>query len=1046
MKDILEFVFNDEEIKSYVQERRLAFLESELGYPMDLGNIEQDTKVIKIEYLLINKLLSSSTEDFENFSQKGFYDQAYEILKSFDIDNEYFASLFTKYFGLQDIDYYSLYYFYLASLAIKSDKTIQIRLDLKKYKSKNYAQLSDWQAIVSNKIIEAFILLVRKENGFDDIRNALSLIDDLKTSQKDFEEIYLKQENHFEEEVRKAETLLGWYHISKAITEIAEYLIKGYNYEGNLESEIRIHLDLSKNLFSSNARLKDFAIILEQNLYKLQQNSIWYSTNAIQIKKLRDFCIAKSLSDKAIIDLLPSQRDAINNSLLDIAASVTVVEMPTSAGKTLLAEFNIIVTKALNSESKIIYIVPSRALVNQVYQDLKSDFEGMDFSIEKTSGAIEIDPSEHALLNQKIDILVSTPEKLDLLIRRDHESVRNISLFVVDEAHMIQNGSRGTKLELLLSILKRERPNSKFMFLSPFLKESADTIANWIAGNKIRQPIKINWKPSEKLLIGIRQKRNFKKFGQLLLSSAYSTNLKEREMPDADLDYNLTGTTTEKYIEFAAKRYGSIDKSILYLCQGPGMVDKRAMSLFKALPDTDTSEIIELVRKFIIDEVGKETILTNVLRKRIALHHAGLSDETKLLIEHLIRKGEIRYIFATTTIAEGVNFPVSVVYFDSYLKGAHNKLSVSDFWNIAGRSGRTLVDNYGKLIFPFNSKTSISNATSLITKGSKGIASMLLLLMINSDHILSSLSESDDQVFKLANRYSESLEPLVQYLIHLLSHSGNSSVLEIGDLFKDSLGYYQLDTDGKKKFIEICKLIYLQLQERIAPGTLGFADKTGFSVPSVLEIMKKENKSNPAISSPESWEVDNIFNFETDYLKEKIKVIAKLKETELGTDSSSNVFNEEAVANVLIAWVKGEQIFKISDYHPTFSNKSNESERLNDFIKYINNVRFKASWGLGALEGIVNSSGEQLSENSYISSMIYYGVDTENALLMRMIGVPRRLAKPLSEIVKSQKQQTLNELRQEINNLTDLDWKNIAPQGTLLSAIEWKKIAEILLS
>ncbi|RZJ85996.1 MAG: DEAD/DEAH box helicase, partial [Chryseobacterium sp.] len=686
-------------------------------------------------------------------------------------------------------------------------------------------------------------------------------------------------------------------------------LIEGYNYKGKLESEIRIHSEISKKLFKSCPRLQNIVTIMEQNLVLLQNNSIWYSTNAIQIRKLKEFCIAKSVAEKSIIDLLPSQRDAINNSLLDIAASVTVVEMPTSAGKTLLAEFNIIVTKALNADSKIVYVVPTRALVNQIYYDLKADFDGLGFAIEKTSGAIEVDPSEEALLKEKIDILISTPEKLDLLIRRNHESVEDVALFVIDEAHMIQNGSRGTRLELLLAILKRERPNSKFMFLSPFLKDSASTIANWIAGNKVKTPIRINWKPAEKLLIGIKQKDNFKKFTQVLLPSAYSLIPQERELPDVVLDFIPTGQPKEKYIEFTAKRYGAEDKSILYLCQGSGMVDKRAKYLFDTLDDNPTSEMVELVRKFIIDEVGQETVLTMVLKKKIALHHAGLSDETKLLIEYLIREKEIRHIFATSTLAEGVNFPVSAVYFDSYRKG-ENKLTTSDFWNIAGRAGRTMVDSFGKLIFPFNSTDNTESAKSLIRESSKGIASMLLEMMINADSILTILSENDDQVFKLANRYANSLEPLVQYLIHILNHSGNESVLEISDLFKDSLGYYQLDTVDKDKFIEICKLIYLQLQNRINPGALGFADKTGFSVPSVLEIMKVENRANPAISSPESWEVQNIFNYSTNYLEEKIKVIAKLKETGLGTDSRSNVFNEEAVgAAIKRSGVPREDLF-----------------------------------------------------------------------------------------------------------------------------------------
>lgn len=1039
MKDILEFVLHDEEIRSYVHDRKLTFLESELGYPMLDHDDELNTKIIKIEYLLLNKLLAVNDQKIDD----SLFDIAYSILKSYSIASDYFLGMFNKFFGIEQVGNYSLYYFYLASLGLKSDKTVQVRLDLKNYHSQEYAVLGNWQEIVADKILEAFILLVRKDSGYADIRRSLKLIAELKTSQKDFEEIYLSGIKDHTEELDSAERLLGWYHVSKTVTETADYLTQGYNYKGKLESEIRIHSEIAKKLFKSSPRLQGIVTIMEQNLTLLQNNSIWYSTNAIQIKKLKDFCIAKSLAERSIIDLLPSQRDAINQSLLDIAASVTVVEMPTSAGKTLLAEFNIIVTKALNADSKIIYVVPTRALVNQVYYDLKTDFEGLNFAIEKTSGAIEVDPSEEALLKEKIDILISTPEKLDLLIRRNHESVEDVALFVVDEAHMIQNGSRGTRLELLLAILKRERPNSKFMFLSPFLKDSASTIANWIAGNKIKTPIRINWKPAEKLLIGIKQKSNFKKFTQTLLPSAYSLLPLERKLPDVDLDFVLSGTDKEKYLEYAAKRYGSEDKSILYLCQGSGTVDNRANYLFDTLEDTPKSEMVELVRKFIIDEVGQETVLTKVLKKKIALHHAGLSDETKLLIEHLIREKEIRHIFATSTLAEGVNFPVSAVYFDSYRKG-DNKLTTSDFWNIAGRAGRTMVDNFGKLIFPFNSVSNTNSAKDLISESSKGIASMLLEMMINADSILTTLNESDDQVFKLANKYANSLEPLVQYLIHILNHSGSESVIEISDLFKDSLGYYQLGTIDKDKFIEICRLIYLQLQERINPGALGFADKTGFSVPSVLEIMKAENKANPAVSSPESWEVKNIFNYNTNYLEEKIKVIAKLKETGLGTDSRNNVFDEEAVAKVLISWVKGDQLFDVSAHHPTFANNTDSADRINSFVKYINSARFKASWGLGALEGIVNSSNDELKETSYVPSMVYYGVDTEDALLMRMAGVPRRLAKSLSKILPKNQTLSLTQIRSRINNLSTAEWNSLVPPGSTLSGQEWKKLSEIL--
>lgn len=90
------------------------------------------------------------------------------------------------------------------------------------------------------------------------------------------------------------------------------------------------------------------------------------------------------------------------------------------------------------------------------------------------------------------------------------------------------------------------------------------------------------------------------------------------------------------------------------------------------------TEEIALVRKYIDDEIGKETTLTKYLSKGIAIHHAGLSDEAKLLIEYLIREKQIKYVCATTTIAEGVNFPVSSVFFDDYRKG-DTVLSSNDF-------------------------------------------------------------------------------------------------------------------------------------------------------------------------------------------------------------------------------------------------------------------------------------------------------------------------------------------------------------------------------
>ncbi|WP_312196498.1 hypothetical protein [Epilithonimonas vandammei] len=279
MKDILQYVLHDDEIRSYVQDRKLAFLKGELGYSIPYNTPDIDRKILKIEYLLLNKVLTDYTESIED----SLYDIAYSLLKSYDIKSEYFIDLFEEFFGLISIDPYSLYYFYIASLGLKGDNTIRVRLDLKEYIAKDYDEFENWQEIVSNKTFEAFILLVRKDNGYADIRHSLELIADLKTSQKEFESEYLRQIHDYPEEIESAELLLGWYHISKTITETADYLTMGYSYKGKLESEIRIHSEVAKKLFSNYPKLQSIVNIMEYNLILLQNNSIWYSTDAIQM-------------------------------------------------------------------------------------------------------------------------------------------------------------------------------------------------------------------------------------------------------------------------------------------------------------------------------------------------------------------------------------------------------------------------------------------------------------------------------------------------------------------------------------------------------------------------------------------------------------------------------------------------------------------------------------------------------------------------------------------------------------------------------------------
>ncbi|HAO06371.1 MAG TPA: hypothetical protein DCQ50_05135, partial [Chryseobacterium sp.] len=992
-------------------------------------------------FFLINAIFSETENGYEKVI-------AYKLLKSVNINSQKGTSLFDEVFGIDGVDSKTLYYFYLANIALMADKQISIRVDLEEYNPIS-DENSNWKYRLLNKAFEAYILLVRKQNGFSDIDRALTVIETLKQEQQLYEETYLKQFSTANE-VQEAYILLSLYHLSKAVVETATYLKKGYDYKERLDAIIRQHLDIAKKLVKSEPRLNSVFQLFEFGLNTMYKNAIWTQTKFNDKIKL----LCKRKADLGVLELLPSQREALSEKLLDVASNVTVLQMPTSAGKTLLAEFNIIVTKALRADAKIIYIVPSRALVNQVYFDLKSDLEPLDFVIEKTSSAIEIDPTEDSFLSgdDNIDVLVSTPEKLDLLIRRKHPSVDDVSMFILDEAHTIQNGERGAKLELLLAILRRERPNAKYMLLSPFIKNADTVITEWLGGGN---SIAIDWKPSEKLLLGIDTKitptLTQNEIHLEVLHSPYES-IKPIGKTIIKNPYILESTgAKDKILEFSIKHFSENEKALLVLCYGKGTANTRAKFIYDKVNQFNANDDVKLVKKFIEDEVGRQTTLSRVIEKGIVTHHSGMSDETKLLVEHLVREKQIKFVCATTTIAEGVNFPVSTVFFDDYRKGSDRKLDSNDFWNIAGRAGRTLVDNYGKIILPFNSQENINSAKSLINKSANELTSVLAELFENADLIEQKLNETDG-LKHLYNDFSNSLSPLIQYFVHLLTVGENEYfVSEIEDLFKDSLEYYLLDTlDKKDKFISICKSIYLHIQTKYQNqgGALSFADKTGFSVPSVLAVMSAASR-NQEIKNLSSWSKEQLFNkHNINNLTEKIKVIATLRETNLGVDESFAPFNPELYAKIIIDWVKGDKLSSIANQHPTFNiqnkNEQETEKRITDFVKKMNEIRFKASWGLSALEGIVR--GNEDIKDSHIPSLVYFGVDNEEALAFRMIGAPRALSFSLQNILdKSLNEYSYKSLRNRVNSLTNSDWDGLKPSNSSLSGMEWKRISEILI-
>lgn len=122
-----------------------------------------------------------------------------------------------------------------------------------------------------------------------------------------------------------------------------------------------------------------------------------------------------------------------------------------------------------------------------------------------------------------------------------------------------------------------------------------------------------------------------------------------------------------------------------------------AEELSGELPEVDDPDSA-LVQRYLAAEISEDYALIGMLARRIGVHHAGLSDETRALMEWRTEQGKLRILVATTGLSQGLNFPVSSIFLASrnLPSGKFNRpMTAREFWNLAGRAGRVDQDSIG---------------------------------------------------------------------------------------------------------------------------------------------------------------------------------------------------------------------------------------------------------------------------------------------------------------------------------------------------------------
>lgn len=242
--------------------------------------------------------------------------------------------------------------------------------------------------------------------------------------------------------------------------------------------------------------------------------------------------------------------------------------MPTGAGKTFIAELAIFKALTEFPDKKCIYITPFRTLTNEVKDTLSKNLNKLNFVVSNVIGSYEIDESQTILI-EKSDVIIATPEKIDLLFRTDPEFFENISIVIIDEGHIVGNDdTRAFLLELLISKLKYklESNETRFIFISAVVPDnSLKNLSLGISSSK-NNIIQCNkdldekqWQSTNRIIGKVTWSFTKKRRDKTVSSYGNATI----EYPEIKIDDNNNIAWASKVIQ--AKEYKKTKKMELYI-------------------------------------------------------------------------------------------------------------------------------------------------------------------------------------------------------------------------------------------------------------------------------------------------------------------------------------------------------------------------------------------------------------------------------------------------------------------------------------------------
>lgn len=451
------------------------------------------------------------------------------------------------------------------------------------------------------------------------------------------------------------------------------------------------------------------------------------------------------------------QKDACN--FINQGKSV-VVCAPTGAGKTVIAQHAI--NRALEEGTRVFYTTPLKALSNQKFYDF-----GEKYGSEKV-GLLTGDTS----INRGAQIVVMTTEVFRNMLYGTNfgavaDNMKDVKYVVLDEVHYMNDEQRGTVWEESIIYCPT---NVQIIALSATVA-NAQELTDWI--NTVHSKTELvdtDFRPVPLKFFYFDSSQPDKLLPLLTPSGALNNKIKPEK----------------RFFGHNRKKQRSYVKDVVRNLEENDMLPAIYFTFSRKKCDEQMEKCagLELVtpgekaqiRQFIEDYIAENPHLYNnkhieYLLCGVASHHAGLLPSWKCLVEKLFQKGLIKVVFATETLAAGINMPARSTVISSTSKrtdSGHRMLTASEFLQMSGRAGRRGMDEVGYVTIvgtPFQSPEEVaelvlSSANPLESRFSPSYSMVLNLLQRFS------LDEAKELILKSFGYFSSGsrLKPLLKQI------------------------------------------------------------------------------------------------------------------------------------------------------------------------------------------------------------------------------------------------------------------------------------------